>query len=92
MVKADQNQPKQISKFDARPTVQNIVATAKLSVKDLDLVEIASNCANVDYRTRRFSAAIIRIREPKTTALVFRSGKIICLGAKTVEISQKAIK
>ena len=92
LIKAAQNQPKQLSKFDARPTVQNIVTTAKLSVKDIDLVELALNCANVDYRPRRFSAATIRIREPKTTALVFSSGKVICVGAKTKEISQKAIK
>ena len=50
------------------------------------------NCANVDYRPKRFSAAIIRIREPKTTALVFQSGKMICLGAKTEEVSRDAVK
>jgi transcription initiation factor TFIID TATA-box-binding protein len=34
----------------------------------------------------------MRIREPKTTALIFRSGKVVCTGAKTEEISQTAGK
>ena len=37
---------------------------------------------NTDSRTalqaQRFAAVIIRIRDPKTTALVFASGKMVC--------------
>ncbi len=35
-----------------------------------------------DCSTKRFAAVILRIREPKTTALVFSSGKMVCAGAK----------
>jgi len=31
---------------------------------------------NAEYNPKRFAAVIIRIRDPKTTALVFRSGKV----------------
>lgn len=31
---------------------------------------------------QRFAAVIMRIREPRTTALVFSSGKMVCTGAK----------
>lgn len=34
----------------------------------------------------------MRIREPKTTALVFTSGKMVCTGAKSEEFSQEASK
>jgi transcription initiation factor TFIID TATA-box-binding protein len=30
------------------------------------------------YNPKRFSAAIIRLRDPKTTALIFASGKMVC--------------
>ncbi|CAI5513914.1 unnamed protein product [Closterium sp. Naga37s-1] len=43
-------------------------------------------------RCKRFAAVIIRIREPKTTALVFASGKMVCTGAKSEEQSRLAAR
>lgn len=34
----------------------------------------------------------MRIREPRTTALIFRSGKIVCTGARTEEAALLACK
>ena len=34
-------------------------------------------------RLQRFAAVIMRIREPKTTALIFASGKMVITGAKS---------
>ena len=34
----------------------------------------------------------MRIREPKTTALIFKSGKVVCTGAKSEQISQTSAK
>lgn len=39
-----------------------------------------------------FAAVIMRIREPKTTALVFASGKMVCTGAKSEEHSKLAAR
>jgi transcription initiation factor TFIID TATA-box-binding protein len=47
---------------------------------------------NVEYNSRRFAAAIIRIREPKSTALIFQSGKMVCTGAKSEDESEQAAK
>merc|ERR1719356_1395815 len=38
---------------------------------------------NSEYNPKRFAAVIMRIREPKSTALVFSTGKIVITGAKT---------
>jgi transcription initiation factor TFIID TATA-box-binding protein len=65
-----------------RPTLQNIVSTAKLGTT-LDLNKVGLNGKNVEYKPKRFAAAIMRIREPKTTALIFKSGKMVCTGAKS---------
>lgn len=34
----------------------------------------------------------MRIREPKTTALIFASGKMVCTGAKSEELSKLAAR
>jgi transcription initiation factor TFIID TATA-box-binding protein len=73
------------------PELQNIVSTANLSQK-LDLRKIALNCRNAEYNPKRFAAVIIRIREPKTTALIFSSGKMVITGAKSEEQSETAAK
>ena len=67
------------------------MSTANLNSK-LDLKLIALRCKNVEYKPKRFAAAIMRIRDPKTTALIFASGKMVCTGAKTEEMSEQAAK
>ena len=42
--------------------------------------------------TQRFAAVIMRIRDPKTTALIFASGKMVCTGAKSEEDSRMAAR
>ena len=41
---------------------------------------------------QRFAAAIMRIRNPKTTALIFASGKMVCTGAKTEALAREAAR
>ena len=41
---------------------------------------------------QRFAAVIMRIREPKTTALVFASGKVVVTGAKSEDDSRLAAR
>eukprot|EP00727_Mastigamoeba_balamuthi_P014088 m51a1_g9301 putative rna polymerase i and iii transcription factor complex component (325) ;mRNA; r:64249-65659 len=71
--------------------LQNIVSTVNLNV-ELDLKEIALKARNAEYNPKRFAAVVMRIREPKTTALIFRSGKMVCTGAKTEDSSKLAAK
>ncbi|CAN6323501.1 unnamed protein product [Urochloa humidicola] len=73
------------------PTLQNIVSTVNLDCK-LDLQEIANRARNAEYNPKRFAAVIMRIRDPKTTALVFASGKMVCTGAKSEEHSRLAAR
>ena len=34
----------------------------------------------------------MRLRDPKTTALIYKSGKIVCLGARNCDLSKLAAK
>ncbi|KAL1923147.1 uncharacterized protein VTP21DRAFT_9523 [Calcarisporiella thermophila] len=73
------------------PTLQNIVATVNLDCR-LDLKTIALHARNAEYNPKRFAAVIMRIREPKTTALIFASGKMVVTGAKSEEDSRLAAR
>lgn len=43
---------------------------------------------NAEYNSKQFSAVIMRIRKPRTTTLIFASGKLICTGTKSEEDSK----
>ncbi|KAI5086279.1 TATA box-binding protein-like protein 2, partial [Silurus meridionalis] len=58
----------------------------------LDLKAIARQGQNAEYNPMRFAAVIMRIREPRTTALIFSSGKLVCTGAKSEEQSHLAAR
>jgi len=71
--------------------LQNMSATADLGVR-LDLKQIALRCRNTEFNPRRFAAVIMRLREPRATALVFASGKIVITGTKSAHNSSLATK
>ena len=74
-----------------QPRIVNIVSMVNLC-KRLNLKEIALQCTNSEYNPSRINAVIMRIKEPKTAALIFNSGVIIVLGARDEENSKKAAK
>ncbi|KAH0729061.1 TATA-box-binding protein-like [Solanum tuberosum] len=74
------------------PTLQNIAATLSLNCGKLDLKAIALKARNAEYNPKRLPAVIMRIREPKTTALIFATGKIVCTGAKSEHDSKLAAR
>jgi transcription initiation factor TFIID TATA-box-binding protein len=65
------------------------VATVQLGTP-VDVERVAITVSNAEYNPRRFSAVILRVREPRTTALVFKSGKMVVTGARSEEDSLAA--
>ncbi len=63
--------------------IQNIVASSSLE-HDVPLIKLAEALPNTEYNPEQFPGLVMRIKEPKTTALVFSSGKIVCTGAKSM--------
>ena len=59
-----------------QPQLQNTVSTFNMGVK-LDLKKIALHARNAEFNPKRFAAVIMRIREPRTTALIFSSGMAV---------------
>ena len=58
------------------PKMENIMATANLGCL-LDLYLIARKSFNVEYDPSRFNPVIMRLKKPKTTALIFMFTRII---------------
>ena len=55
--------------------------------------QIALKCRNAEYNPRRFAAVIMRMKDPqRTTALIFKTGKMVITGAKSEQQSEDAAK
>lgn len=64
--------------------IQNVVASTGIE-QELDLQALARNLGRTDYDPERFAGVVYRPAEHRATAMIFRSGKISCLGAESVE-------
>jgi transcription initiation factor TFIID TATA-box-binding protein len=70
--------------------IVNIVVASSLE-HDIPLEKMAATLSNTEYNPEQFPGLVIRIKEPKTSALIFSSGKIVCTGAKTLDEVRKCI-
>ena len=76
---------------EASIRIENVVASASLNQR-LDLNAIVKGNPWVEYRPDQFPGLVFRIKRPKTTTLIFSSGKMICTGAKSEKEAKRAIK
>ncbi len=70
--------------------IQNIVVSASLE-HDIPLIKLAEALPNTEYNPEQFPGLVMRIKEPRTSALIFSSGKIVCTGAKSIPKVREAI-
>ena len=71
--------------------VVNIVISTSLK-HDIPLEKMAATLSNTEYNPEQFPGLVIRIREPKTSALIFGSGNVVCTGARSMHKLREAIK
>ena len=72
-------------------SVENVVASASVDQK-IDLVEITKKFAEVEYNPQAFPGLVLRLESPRTATLIFRTGKMVCTGAKSEEMAIKAVR
>lgn len=74
------------------PHIQNVVATFQMTTdqKTIDLIHLTRRLPFIEYNARKFAAAVVRLVNPKTTCLVFASGKGVCAGAVTEQEARLA--
>lgn len=72
------------------PRLQNVVSTFSMGTSNIDLSRLVMTVPFLEFNARRFAAAVMKLKDPRTTCLVFASGKGVCTGAKTERLSQLA--
>jgi transcription initiation factor TFIID TATA-box-binding protein len=70
--------------------VVNIVVSTSLE-HDIPLEKMAATLSNTEYNPEQFPGLVIRIKEPKTSALIFSSGNVVCTGARSIEKVEESI-
>ncbi|MAG47766.1 TATA-box-binding protein [archaeon] len=70
--------------------IQNIVASTSLE-HDIPLIKLAETLPNTEYNPEQFPGLVMRIKDPKTSALIFSSGKVVCTGAKSMAKVKESI-
>ena len=70
--------------------IQNVVATANLNQR-LVLDAIREVTPGATFNPERFPALVYKLKKPKTTTLLFSSGKMVCTGAKSSRSARTAI-
>jgi transcription initiation factor TFIID TATA-box-binding protein len=70
--------------------IENVVASASFK-QNFDLNSLAKTFPSVKYNPEQFPGLIYKLEKPKTTALIFNSGEIICTGARSKRQAKIAV-
>lgn len=78
---------------DPRDTirVENVVASTGID-QELDLQQVSGDLDVGDFDPDNFPGLVYRMEDPKGASLIFRSGKIVCTGANSVDNVREAIR
>lgn len=87
----DQGSFSQKSLPEPEVKIENIVATVILQ-HPLDLNLIEARIPEVEYNPDQFPGLVYRMTNPKVTALIFKSGKMVVTGTKSVKQLVYAVK
>ena len=71
--------------------IENIGASASIG-KDIVLTDVSQALEGVNFNREQFPGLVFKLKDPKTAALIFSSGKLVCTGAKSIDDSKLAIK
>jgi transcription initiation factor TFIID TATA-box-binding protein len=71
--------------------IVNIVCSTNLE-HDIHLIKLAETLPNTEYNPEQFPGLVMRIRDPKTSALIFSSGNVVCTGARSMAKVKESIK
>ena len=71
--------------------IVNLVASSNIG-SNLDLYNLAVSIENIEYEPEQFPGAILKLKEPKVSMLLFKNGKVICSGASSEKEIELGIK
>ena len=80
-------------KKDSKKMVEIVNIVVSTSLKhDIPLEKMAATLPNTEYNPEQFPGLVIRVKDPKTSALIFSSGNVVCTGARTINDVHLSLK
>jgi len=76
------------NEFDVK--IENVVVFTTLG-KDIPMDKISKELHEAEYKPESFPGVVYRVKDPKTAALIFSSGKIVCTGARSPDFARIAV-
>ncbi|MCF2165372.1 TATA-box-binding protein [Halobacterium salinarum] len=71
--------------------IENVVASSDIG-QELALDQLSTDLPGAEYNPEDFPGIVYRLQEPKSATLIFRSGKVVCTGAKSVDDVHEALE
>jgi transcription initiation factor TFIID TATA-box-binding protein len=71
--------------------IENVVASSDIG-QELALDQLATDLDGAEYNPEDFPGVVYRLQEPQSATLIFRSGKVVCTGAKSVDAVHDALE
>jgi transcription initiation factor TFIID TATA-box-binding protein len=71
--------------------IEDVTVSTNLNV-DIPLNRIVTQEEEAEYDGEGSDGVVYRMDEPKATALIFSSGKIVCTGAKSIREAEEAVQ
>ena len=71
--------------------IENVVACSALK-HGIDLSAVVKAFPVVVYRPKRFPGLVFKLKKPRTTILIFSTGKMVCTGAKSERDAVRALR
>ncbi len=68
-----------------------MVASTSLGL-ELDLFSLAQKLREIEYEPEQFPGAILKFKDPKASLLLFKNGKVVCVGCKKRNQIEKTIE
>ncbi|WP_255199017.1 TATA-box-binding protein [Halorarius litoreus] len=71
-------------------SIENVVVSTGID-QELDLEQLADDVEQTEFDPERFPGLLYRTQTPEAAVLMFRSGKMVCTGAKSAEEANRAL-
>ena len=71
--------------------IENVVACAILK-HGIDLRAVVKAFPVVEYQPKRFPGLVFKLKRPRTTTLIFGTGKMVCTGARSERDAVRALR
>lgn len=77
-------------RVEPKVTIQNVVASARFQHR-IDLKAVVRAFPEADWRPERFPGLVFRLKEPKSSCLIFETGRMVSTGTKSVKQARRAV-